>query len=62
MTESLDEVLTEWYKDENFRTDLADVLGGDKNAPAISAASSKCTNTRAAIRFRTNGCGAFKKP
>ena len=31
MTESLDEVLTEWYKDENFRTDLADVLGGDKN-------------------------------
>ena len=30
MTESLDEVLTEWYKDENFRTDLADVLGGRK--------------------------------
>lgn len=38
MTESLDEVLTEWYKDENFRTDLADVLGGDKNDARLSAA------------------------
>ena len=38
MTESLDEVLTEWYKDENFRTDLADVLGGDKNDTRLSAA------------------------
>ena len=38
MTESLDETLTEWYKDENFRTDLADVLGGDKNDARLSAA------------------------
>ena len=38
MTESLDEILTEWYKDENFRADLADVLGGDKNDARLSAA------------------------
>lgn len=61
MTESLDEVLTEWYKDENFRTDLADVLGGDKTTPAFPPQSSKCTNTRAAIRFRTKWSGNIQK-
>ena len=33
-----------------------------KTTPAFPPQSSKCTNTRAAIRFRTNGCGTFKKP
>ena len=33
-----------------------------KTMPAFPPRSSKCTNTRAAIRFRTNGCGTFKKP
>ena len=60
MTESLDEVLTEWYKDENFRTDLADVLGGDKNDARLSAAILKMYEYTRSHPFQTNGCGTFK--
>lgn len=61
MSESLDEVLT-GTKTKTLGQTWRMCSAATKTTPAFPPQSSKCTNTRAAIRFRTNGCGTFKKP